>query len=254
MKQAASIQRCAGTAWSRLQRFTGTALLSCLLCGGTLAFEMDAGTFANNMALQPMRERLEKSHQTIFGTSVEESLRLASASPQGHALAPPTGFRAAVLNPSTAQRLAAAYPPAARTQAARTFAELLAGFRQIESQLGLPAGDVANAVAAFLSGSVWALHGSEVPDAHFLALVQQMRQSLARTPAIVQAGSRNRQETYEELAILGMLMATTQMALARQPDAAAAARAREAAAAYLESFLRTSPERVRITAAGLVIR
>lgn len=49
-------------------------------------------------------------------------------------------------------------------------------------------------------------------------------------------------------------MAATPMALARHPGAAVAARARVASAADLETFLRTPPARVRITASGLVVR
>lgn len=242
--------RCAAGLW-----------LTCLISTGAMAFEMNPGAFANYMALQPMRERLERNHKTIFGASVEESLRAGRAGAQGRdakaigaAAAATTTFRPAATGQSTAERMAAAYPQASRAEAAKTFAELLAGFKRIESQLDLPENDVANAVAAFLSGNVWALRGAEVPNEHFVTLARQMRGVVGNASAFTQASSRDRQEMYEELVIVGMLMATMQMALARQPDDASAARAREAATAYLQHFLGTQPSRVRITASGLVIQ
>lgn len=248
-----------------------TPRLSVLVLGATLwlpgwvsgqdtPFSMNPGAFSNYMAIKPMRDRLEKSHQTIFGTSVEASLRTSRSAERSitrdqiNAVAAATSFRAASVGPSTAVKMAESYPPAFRPQAASTFGELLVGFKAIEQKLGLPSNDVANGVAAFLAGSVWALRGSAVPDDHFLVLVKQMRQIVGSTPAFAKASDREKQETYEQLVILGMLMATTQMALDRQPDARIEAKAREAASEYLQTFLDTPASRVQISAAGLSIR
>lgn len=235
-----------------------------LLPGGAFShdtpFIMDQGAFANYMALQPMRDRLEKSHQTLFGTSVETSLRASRTADrlisrsQNNPTALATGFRTSSAGPSTAVKMADIYPSAFRAQAASTFSELLVGFKAIEQKLGLPSNDVANGVAAFLVGNVWALHGSAVPDDHFVALVKQMRQMIAATPAFASASDRDKQEAYEQLAILGMLMATTQMALDRQPDAQIAGKARQAASEYLQTFLDTPASRVQISATGLSLK
>lgn len=224
--------------------------------GQDTPFSMNSGALSNYMAIQPMRDRLEKSHQTLFGTSVESSLRAnrnadRSLRNQARAIEVATGFRASSAGPSTAAKMADVYPASFRAEAASTFSELLVGFKAIERKLGLPSHDVANGVAAFLAGSVWAVRGSAVPDDHFVALVKQMRQVVGATPAFARASDREKQETYEQLAILGMLMATTQMALDRQPDARMATKAREAASEYLQTFLDTPASRVQISSTGL---
>lgn len=150
--------------------------------------------------------------------------------------------------------MAQPYPAANRAQAEQVFEQLLAGFRKIESQLGLPSNDVATAVAAFIVGNVSVFRNTPVPDEHFVSLVKQMRHVIGNTPAFVQASPVTKQEAYEQLAILGMFMATTRIALDREPNARASAQAKAAAAGYLRSFLATEPDRVELTASGLTIR
>ena len=131
------------------------------------------------------------------------------------------------------------------------FRKLLDGFRQIEKQFGLPPNDVASAVAAFLAGSYMGYRNANFPDEHFKPLVAQMREALATDARFAQTGHAERQDMFEQLATLGMLMATTQIGLQRQPDAGIEARMRQTGKAYLEAFLKTGAERVRLTAAGL---
>ncbi len=255
-----------------LRHFSGLVLgMSCLLPGSTWGqdtpFLMNPGAFSNYMAIQPMRERLEQSHRTIFGQPIERSLR---SSDSGSARSKPPSARADAgttsLAPTTfkptpggagqrmSRTMAQPYPEASRDQAEKLFEQLLTGFKQIESHFGLPSNDVAAAVAALLVGSYSVYRNTSVPDEHFLPLVKQMRLIMSSTPAFVQASAAEKQATYEQLAILGTLMATTKMALDRQPDAKVAFEARQAAAGYLRSFLDTDPERVRLSATGLEIR
>lgn len=131
------------------------------------------------------------------------------------------------------------------------FRKLLDGFRQIEKQFGLPPNDVASAVAAFLAGSYMGYRNANFPDEHFKPLVAQMREALATDARFAQKGHAERQDMFEQLATLGMLMATTQIGLQRQPNAGVEARMRQTGKAYLEAFLKTGAERVRLTAAGL---
>ena len=53
---------------------------------------------------------------------------------------------------------------------------------------------------------------------------------------------------YEQMAILGTLMALTRDALKQQPNPELAAKG------YLESFLKTSADRVNLTAQGLELK
>ena len=155
---------------------------------------------------------------------------------------------------SYAARLARTYPASQRAEAQRLFEELLAGYRAIEGRFGIPRNDLAGALAAFLAGSTMAYRNEDFPDEQFKPLVEQMRRILGNNADFLRASEVQRREMYEQLAILGMFMATTQMALRKQRDAQLAQKTQAAAKGYLEQFLNTPAERVQITAQGLVLR
>jgi hypothetical protein len=94
----------------------------------------------------------------------------------------------------------------------------------------------------------------DFPDEHFKPLVAQMRQIIGSNPDFAKASNAEKQEMYEQMAILGMFMANTQMALKEKPNAQIAANMRQAAKGYLEQFLKTDADRVQITAQGLVLK
>ena len=150
-----------------------------------------------------------------------------------------------------AAKLTQGYPAARRPEALRVFNELLESYRSIEGQFGIPRNDVAGAVAAFLAGSYMAFRNVDFPDEHFPPLVEQMRRIIASRPDFAAASATEKREMYEQMAILGMFMATTQMGLKTQPDPALQAKLRQSAREYLETFLRVDAERVQITATGL---
>jgi hypothetical protein len=151
------------------------------------------------------------------------------------------------------KRLAATYPEATRKRAEQVFQDLLAGYGQIEQQFGIPRRDLAGAVAAFIAGSVMAYQDIDFPDPDFPPLVNQMRQVLSSNVDVATASPAERQEMYEQLAILGTFMATTRMALQSQPNADMTLKLRQTAKGYLEQFLKVDADKVRITSQGLVI-
>lgn len=186
------------------------------------------------------RQALESSVRPLQGDEEEVETPVEERAPR------PSG--------TYADQLANTYPGAQREAARRTFNDLLDGYRAIEQRFDLPAGDLAGAVAAFVAGSFMAYRDTDFPDASFGPLVAQMRDVLAATPEFAAASSAEIQESYEQMAILGMFMATTQMALQQRPDPALRVRLRAAARGYLEQFLNTDAERLRITAAGLALQ
>jgi hypothetical protein len=218
------------------------------------AFTMSPGTFSAHMFNFQARDILERDHKIIFGQSVEQSLRgkppsqnqsrgvntLTVISPQSSSIMP--------------AKLAANYPAAQRVSAEKTFRELLDKYGQVERQFDIPKHDTAGAVAAFIAGSYMAYRNSDFPDAHFKPLVNQMRGIIAGNTEFAQATGAEKQEMYEQMAIAGMLMAGTQMALKQQPNQQAAANMKQAAKGYLEQFLKTDADRVQITANGLVLK
>jgi hypothetical protein len=148
-------------------------------------------------------------------------------------------------------KLAATYPVDQQRTAEKAYTETLQGYRQIEARLGIPRNDVAGAVAAFIAGSWMAYRGVDLPDRHFQQLVVQMRQVIGTNAQFQNAAAAEKQEFYEQMAILGTTMALTREALKRQPDASTEGRLRETARGYLEQFLGTDADRVTITASGL---
>lgn len=153
-----------------------------------------------------------------------------------------------------AKALAANYPEAGRADAEKAFSAMLQGYAKIEQQFGVPRHDLAGAVAAFFAGSYMAYRNTDFPDEHFKPLVDQMRQVLASNAGFAAASNADRQQMYEQMAIIGMFMATTQMALKAQPDPQIAAKLRSVGQGYLEQFLKTDAARVEITPQGMVIR
>ncbi|MFT3666772.1 DUF6683 family protein [Piscinibacter sp.] len=151
-------------------------------------------------------------------------------------------------------RLAAGYPPASRAQAEATFRSLLRSYADIEKRFSIPPGDLGGAAAAFVAGCVMAMHGADFPDEHFAPLVDQMRTAVAAVPGFARLSERDRREAYEQLAIIGMFMASTQMALKSRPDAALAQRTRDAARRYLGQFVKGDVTRLSVGAKGLVLR
>mgnify|MGYP001809835289 CR=1 FL=1 len=149
--------------------------------------------------------------------------------------------------------LARAYPAARRGEAERLFADLLQRYRTIEQRFDIPHRDLAGALAAFIAGNHMAFHGAPFPDAHFKPLVAQMRRLLAAQPGLARAPAAERQQAWEQLAILGMFMAGAQIAQQRQPDAQQAVRLREAGGANLQRLLAVAPDQVLIGPQGLAL-
>jgi len=154
--------------------------------------------------------------------------------------------------PLAPQRLAAHYPAAQRAQAQRTFGELLAGYRQIETRFGLAPGDMAGAMAGLIAGSWSICRDRPIVDAHFGAVASQLRGAIGQDPRFAQVSAADRQMAYEQFAILGTELALLQMALQQKPDAALQRRGCEAGRGYLGQF-GLDPEKFDITAQGLVV-
>lgn len=192
---------------------------------------------------------------------VQRGVRKAKADADAGA-AKPGGSRTAaagnttvpVRSPRLPQQMAAAYPSDKRELVQRTFEDLLSGYQRVEQQFGIAPYDVASGVAAFLAGCYMGFHNAGFPDQHFKPLVAQMRQILSDDAGWAQTSVADKQDMYEQLAILGMLMANTQMALKKQPDARAQAAMQAAARGYLEQFLKVDAAKVQLSAKGLSLR
>lgn len=164
---------------------------------------------------------------------------LAPASPQASA---------------NARQLAQAMPTAQREQMAKVYLQSFDTWRQLERKLGLPANDVAGAVAAFIAGNYMAYRNVEVPDATYHRLVAQMRGALAGSRGFARASPSDKRMLYEQMAMVGTFMAVARMSFQQKPNPAAEQNFRESAAANLEAALKVPADQVRITDNGLTLQ
>lgn len=155
---------------------------------------------------------------------------------------------------ANARELAQAAPPALREHMARAYVQSFDTWRQLERKLGLPADDVAAALAAFIAGNYMAWRDVEVPDAAYLRLVEQLRAALAGNPGFARASASQRRQLYEQMAMVGTFMAVARLSFRQQPNPPAEQNFREAAAANLEAALKVPAAQVRITDQGLKLR
>ncbi|MCV2422049.1 DUF6683 family protein [Paucibacter sp. DJ2R-2] len=150
-----------------------------------------------------------------------------------------------------ARELAAQVLPAQREALAQAYSQAFEGYRQLERKLGLPENDVANALAAFIAGNYMAMHQVEVPDASFVRLAAQLRETLPRNPGFSAKSGAAKRKLYEQSAMQGMFMAVARLAFLKQPQPAAEQNYRAAARASLEAALKLPAEQIRIDAQGL---
>lgn len=149
-----------------------------------------------------------------------------------------------------AAKLASNYPASQRAEAQRLFQELLSEYGRLMQQLGIQPNDMAGTVAAFIASSYAPYNHSNIADADFKSLVRQMRGTLAANPAFDSASPADRRDAFEQLAILGMMAATVQLALRENPEHPQAARIRtnqrKAGGEYLAGFLGVSADKVNV--------
>ena len=155
--------------------------------------------------------------------------------------------------PIAPARLARAYPPDVRAQAKQVFGQTLDGYRKMESFYRLRRNDLAGALAVFVAGSYAAYRNEAVPDELFKPLIVQMQGVLQATGSLDKIGVAEKQELYENLAILGTYMALTREGLQQTPNDKIAANLKLAARGYLEQALKLDPDRMKLTEQGLVV-
>jgi hypothetical protein len=155
--------------------------------------------------------------------------------------------------PIAPAKLARAYPQETRAKVEQVFGQTLDTYHKLESQFGLRRNDLGGALAAFVAGNYAAYRDEAFADKLFKPLVQQMQGVLQSTGSLEKAGAAEKQELYENLAILGTYMLQTREALQKSPDAKIAANMKAAARAYLQQVLKLDPDRMHLTDKGLVV-
>lgn len=227
-------------------------VISDLACAQTVMSQMPTSRqiLREGGLADSLTEGVHRAAEVAAGAGDNRSGAAAQGAPTAGALTTfvPVGKTGAL------DKVAAAYPEANRVEVRRVLGELLVSYAMIEQQFDLPSHDLAGSVAAFLAGSYMAYRDVDFPDENFVPLVRQMRQVIGSNLVFQRASNSEKQEMYEQMASVGMLMASTQLVLKQSPNPQAAVNVKLAAKGYLEQFLKTDANRVEITANGLAIR
>jgi hypothetical protein len=137
---------------------------------------------------------------------------------------------------------------------AALYARCLALYRE-RVQPGHGADDLGRAAALFVMANLAALGRDGGDTATLQALTQQMQNALQRLPTWPSTSLAEQQQTFEQLAILGVLV-TQSWEAARGPGTLAAmtrAKVKAAALSYLQQWLGLDPALLRLSPQGLTV-
>jgi hypothetical protein len=143
--------------------------------------------------------------------------------------------------------MAADGPADKRAALAQEYELLLSTYETLAAKLKLPDHDLAGALALFICGSFVAYHGTDVSNAALLATSRQLHEMLGHHAAFARLTTDQKQDMYEQLAIL-----STTMVLGRErakSDPAQLAQVRALGRQYLAGFV--DPDRLQITDRGI---
>jgi len=139
--------------------------------------------------------------------------------------------------------LAASDGAQGRSERAAFYRELYNGYAAFAKQVDVPKHDVAAAVAAFIAGTYMMYRQVELDTQTYKRLVEQMRARLRTMPDFYNLPLADKQDMYEQSAIVGMMMANARLA---KRDMRAQAKA------WLEWLFKVDADRIEITKQGIV--
>lgn len=232
-------------------------VLAATLGTSSLAFAQAAPTADWALNGAPQAATLHSSHvlQNLAYGNSRSALRSSTSggSKATRPAAKPVPLTFDAGRPIAPSKLASSYPASHRSQAEQVFAQTLDGYRKIEAQFGLRRNDLGGALAAFVAGNYIAYRNEPFPDRLFPPLVQQMQVVLQSSGTLENTSLGEKQELYENLAILGTYMALMREAVHKSPNDKLAATMKTTARGYLEQALKLDPDRMRLTEQGLVV-
>lgn len=212
------------------------------------AYEVPYGVSLNVIANQLTHEKLNETlHHWDAYEAEQKRKKAAAARPP---LAQTTGLGIAQL----AGRLPKDQADAGRAAYKQAFSY----HEQVIRKFDLPSGDLGVAFASAIAGAWMAYNNKPFPDEYYVPLVNQMRQRISSNGADLQSlSAAERTASYESLAVLGMMLASSQITWQRNPRAAGAdalrTRMRAQGGETLTRMLQTPPDRVGIGASGVYL-
>jgi hypothetical protein len=247
--------------WEIVMRYLATAIffLSLVISSSAnagpdpMVFTPRYGVIASNNTMNYMVKHVFK-----YNKSVKQELTDASKNNVTQKVAAQSTQITLDGPPIAAAKLAATLAEQDRAEATQFYSQLLDTYRKsIEPANKIPKNDLAGAVALFIGGNYEAYRNADMQPAHFQALVGQMQQIISNNASFAQASKAEKQELYEQFAILGMLMASMREIIqAKQPANAKDinAKLKSTAKTYLEQFLKIDADNVLIGDQGLALQ
>lgn len=216
------------------------------LCGETAhAYDADYFTYRSDSLMHQQMLR-------NMARSVDRSRQLAHKG-QGASAAPGSASTVIPLGttPSLPARVAAKYPEKERAAVQHHLGSLIANYAKLERHFGIPHGDLAGCVAAYIVGSYMAYRNTDVSDGDFSNLVGQIRDTIRAAPQFQKASVAEKREMYEQLAVLSVTMIQAHDSLQHSPEASKRAELQRTGKSALENFLKVDASRIRLDHMGL---
>jgi hypothetical protein len=229
----------------------GALAMGCLTVGPSFAYDADYfGYLADSNMHNLMLNQISRNAEMTRQLSGHKSGGGAAAPRPGAVVSTRVPLRA---RPAIPARLAAQYPQSSRPDAERALRQLLAAYSQVERHFGIPQGDLAGPIAAYIAGSYVAYRDIRFPNDNFRPLVTQVRNIISASPALRRASAEEKQDMYEQLAIMSIWMMKSQQSLRQAPNPAMSASLKQAGKDGLEKFLNIGADRIRIGAQGMQV-
>lgn len=157
---------------------------------------------------------------------------------------------------SVADRLTRDLPGKDARGAEATYRQAFQYHEIVIKKFGLASGDLGVAIASSIAGAWMAYNNKSFPDQYYLPLVRQMQKRVRESADLSALPAAERATAYEALAIVGMMLASSQITLERNPQAAGASALRQnmrtQGGEMLTRMLNLPPEQVGINASGFV--
>ena len=145
------------------------------------------------------------------------------------------------------------YPANQRENARKYYSFFHSSFPQVAKSTGIPVNDMASGLAALIGGAYMAYNNQSLNDNYMKPLTDQIRESLLETGVMAGMSDSEKEAIYDQMVILGMMMALAQIENSRNPNSKTQAELREVGKQFLEKLFNVNAGRIRINSSGLVI-
>ena len=150
--------------------------------------------------------------------------------------------------------IVALYPSKQRAAVRKQYQQIYNSYPQVAKSLGIPTNDMASGMASLLAGAYMAYTNTSLNDSYVKPLANQFRASMQEVEEFNRVSDSDKKMIYDQMVLMGMVLAMTQVELQKQPDAKVKSQLRQAGKQVLEGVLKVNADRVRITSSGLEIR